>query len=118
MTNTFKITIAMMAFIQIILLVLVGVYIQDLESQKKQQVTDLYARKDDLLLEQQKIENLISSLDSQIQTETAKQNVLIAQVEKLSSQNLTQIRTTVVQRPAVVIPVQTPTPAPVVTRAS
>lgn len=120
MGKLFKIFAITGAVLLTLLLLTMAFAFQDMTYYKEKQLSDVYARKDDLVLQGQKIDNLIYELNSTIQNEAAIHQQLSSKIQELAAKQNSTIKidtTPVVQN--VVKPAPKPAPAPVVvTRAS
>lgn len=120
MGKIFKALILLGSIFLVIVLLFMAITFQDMAYFKEKQLSDLYARKDDLVLQGQKIDTLIYELNTTIQNEAAVNKELTSKIQELAAkQNSTvKINTTPIVQ-TVVKPAPKPAPAPVViTRAS
>lgn len=126
MTTDFaKLSIAAFAIFMIPVLLASGAYLQELSDYKKYELIQLYAKRDDLITQQQKLETLIQSLNQTLAYEVARQQELSAQLTSLSAEKaamaVAQAQAAQVAQAAASAPppqpIYVPAPAPV-TRAS
>jgi hypothetical protein len=134
----FKIAIAVVLVIQLVVFAIAGLYIQRLTAEKQDQLQLQYARRDDIVLQGQRLEAVVSELNSTVELERQRQEKLaldlatvVAQQQALreaatvaaqqknatlniSAKNVSAPVTVVVNKPA---PAKKSTPKPV-TRAS
>ncbi len=112
MTKLKEILISIMAIILIALFVVAGFYMQDKSTASKAELAQLYAKREDLLSQQQKLDALLTSLNQTLVAEIARQQNLSNELTNLTGQkaNLIAANNQVVVAP----PVVNTTPAPVV----
>jgi peptidoglycan hydrolase CwlO-like protein len=121
MTKLLKIAIVAVLMGLIAMFFMVNDRLQRAKDSEKSEIAKLYARKDDLISEQQKLETLINALNRTLDSEMQKQAVLYAELKAVQkdlnmSANNT-VKVTIPKPVTVEIPVPTPSPRPV-TRAS
>jgi len=88
MTEIRKFSIITFAIIMIPIIIFAGVYMQDISQNKNNELLQLYAKKDDLLFQQQQIEAMIADLNKTLNNEIGKQQSLLSKQTSLSVQKL------------------------------
>jgi hypothetical protein len=117
MTKGLKLIIAGIIIIQLIIFVVAGVYLQDAAAKNRDESTKLYAKRDDLLANQQRLELLFLDLNQTLHKEGSRQENLTKTLDLLIGEEnrLKQMQNTTSTIPA---PPSQPTYTPPVTRAS
>jgi Na+-transporting NADH:ubiquinone oxidoreductase subunit NqrC len=122
---TSKILIISVGVFQIAILILAGIYLNNINIQAKATLSEYTARKEDLMLKQQRIESLITDLNNSLNYQKAIQQNLVDKVAQLKASNLTDTAQNSVPSETILPPTQqapTPpvkqSPPPIVTGAS
>ena len=122
MTTLFKITIGIISIIFCLGLVISGLLFQDMAYYKEQQLQELYAKRDDLNLQTQKLDTLISDLKSTIDAQNKINEDLSKKIDELAKLQNSSVTITkpapITQVKTVTVPTTTTTPTTPVTRAS
>jgi len=125
MGNIFKVIIAILTILFSLGLIVTGIIFQDMALYKQQQLQELYAKRDDLSVQSQKIDALVADLITTIDQQNQINTQLSNKIDQLSAMqgNVSSIGNSV-SKPTQITPITqpaptpAPTPAPVVTRAS
>jgi hypothetical protein len=126
MTKFLKFLIAIVIIIQIVLFVYVGLTQQNLTNKNQDELMKLYAKRDELLISQQRLEVQFLDLNNTLQREYVKMEDLSNTLDAVAKQyNATPVKTVVTKVVSIpapvsapVTPISVPTTPPPVTRAS
>lgn len=85
MTNVLKVTLSVLVLVMVLVLLVSGLNLQNVTAQKQVEIDIMLARKEDLLVEQQRLEELINSLNETVKLEVEKQNLLLDKLGEVES---------------------------------
>lgn len=119
MTKLAKAIITIISIIMIMILLSIGAIMFILSEQRKSDFNDYRARRDELILQQERINELISGLNKTLTEQANLDRQLVLSMQALNSNNIsTQRPVQIVTIPAPVIPTPVKTTQTPVTRAS
>lgn len=119
MTKIAKAIITVISIIMVMILLSIGAIMFILTEQRKSDFNDYKTRRDELILQQQRINELISGLNQTLTEQANLDRQLVLEMQSLNSNNVsTQRPVQIVTIPAPIIPAPVKTVPTPVTRAS
>ena len=118
MTKALKITIAALLAVQIILILLLGHYVQGMTAGRQDEILYYYIRKDKLMFEQQQLQAMADELNASLAREQQRQQELATQLTAAQQAPATVVPAPPAPKPPAPAPAPSPPPPRRVTRAS